>query len=190
MSSRVVVLGLARPRWRIVAHPEVVPKRLLVDVVPPWSCVYRCSTPPFGLTRHFHLGNFAQGQKNGVVGFIRSSDIVSLAVLMRRYRCRYSRRRVDASDRVRCCSHSPAMSRFEMTLRVLSRPYRTDRLFVDVFGPGGKEPTAMSGQKPHQTDPASVVFPILSDRPARARIQGPGRRPTAGTSAPRWLAAL
>ena len=48
----------------------------------------------------------------------------------------------------------------------------------------------MSGQKPHQTDPASVVFPILSDRPVRARIQGPGRRPTAGTSAPRWLAAL
>src|ERR1017187_4499866 len=58
------------------------------------------------------------------------------------------------------------------------------------FGPEGKEPTAMSGQQPHQTDPVSVVFPILSDRPVRARIQGPGRRPTAGASAPRWLAAL
>ena len=58
------------------------------------------------------------------------------------------------------------------------------------FGPEGKEPTAMSGQQPHQTDPTSVVFPILSDPPVRARVQGPGPRPTAGTSAPRWLAAL
>jgi len=48
----------------------------------------------------------------------------------------------------------------------------------------------MSGQKPHQTDPASVVFPILSDPPVRARVQGPGQSPTAGTSASRWLAAL
>ena len=169
MSSRVVVLGLARPRWRIVAHPEVVPKRLLVDVVPPWSCVYRCSTPPVGLTGHFHLGNFAQGQKNGVVGFIRSSDIVSLAVLMRRYRCRYSRRRVDASDRVRCCSHSPAMSRFEMTLRVLSRPYRTDRLFGDVFGPGGK------GTHRH------VRSETASDRPGFCRLPNPVRSARQGS---------
>ena len=48
----------------------------------------------------------------------------------------------------------------------------------------------MSGQKPHQTDPASVVFPTLSDPPVRARVQGPGQSPTAGTAAPRWLAAL
>ena len=48
----------------------------------------------------------------------------------------------------------------------------------------------MSGQQPHQTDPTSVVFPILSDPPVRARVHGPGQSPTAGTSAPRCLAAL
>src|SRR5450759_3723450 len=58
------------------------------------------------------------------------------------------------------------------------------------LGPEGKEPTVMSGQHPHQTDPTSVAFPILSDPPVRARVHGPGQSPTAGTSAPRCLAAL
>jgi polyferredoxin len=42
----------------------------------------------------------------------------------------------------------------------------------------------MSGQTPHQTEPSSVVFPILSNPPVRARSEGPG------PSASRWLAAL
>src|SRR3954451_5008457 len=71
-----------------------------------------------------------------------------------------------------------------------------------VQAPRKKEATAMSGQKSHQTGPASAVFPVLSSAPVSARVQEPGPRTAgfrrlgalliliAGAVAPCWFAAL
>src|SRR5271166_5133392 len=76
-------------------------------------------------------------------------------------------------------------------------PAACGRLFL---GPGGKGQAAMSVQK-QQINPASLVFPILPDRPATLPNGAQTGNPTArrlaalliliaGAAVPTWLAAV